>query len=266
MVGKRVLDIGPGGGVLLDLIEQEKPEVEAIGIDISANVIEALERKKQRESHRWHVMKGDALQLDQYVEPGTVDTVIFSSILHELYSYIERDGRRFNTDTVAAALHSAFQVLSPGGRILIRDGIMSEPESQTRRIRFLETDGVSWLERYAADFKGREITFERITNDEVMMPINDAMEFLYTYTWGEEAYVHEVQEQFGVFTPQAYEKCIRDTLGEQADIIMLRHFLQEGYTEALADRIVFMDEKGEPVSLPDSTCLIVIEKKSRVDA
>ncbi|KAA8786990.1 class I SAM-dependent methyltransferase [Paenibacillus amylolyticus] len=266
MVGKRVLDIGPGGGVLLDLIEQEKPEVEAIGIDISANVIEALERKKQRESHRWHVMKGDALQLDQYVEPGTVDTVIFSSILHELYSYIERDGRRFNTDTVAAALHSAFQVLSPGGRILIRDGIMSEPESQTRRIRFLETDGVSWLERYAADFKGREITFERITDDEVMMPINDAMEFLYTYTWGEEAYVHEVQEQFGVFTPQAYEKCIRDTLGEQADIIMLRHFLQEGYTEALADRIVFMDEKGEPVSLPDSTCLIVIEKKSRVDA
>ncbi|WP_145413099.1 class I SAM-dependent methyltransferase [Paenibacillus xylanexedens] len=264
MVGKRVLDIGPGGGVLLDLIEQEKPEVEAIGIDISANVIEALERKKQRESHRWHVMKGDALQLDQYVEPGTVDTVIFSSILHELYSYIERDGRRFNTDTVAAALQSAFQVLSPGGRILIRDGIMSEPESQKRRIRFMEPDGLGWLERYAADFKGRGISYERLSDDEVIMPINDAMEFLYTYTWGEEAYVHEVQEQFGVFTPQAYEICIRDTLGEQADIILLRHFLQEGYTEALADRIIFMDEKGKPVSLPDSTCLIVIEKKGMV--
>nr|WP_285888416.1 class I SAM-dependent methyltransferase [Paenibacillus polysaccharolyticus] len=265
MVGKRVLDIGPGGGVLLDLIEQEKPEVEAIGIDISANVIEALERKKQRESHRWHVMKGDALQLDQYMDSGTVDTVIFSSILHELYSYIERGGRRFNTETVAAALHSAFQVLSPGGRILIRDGIMSEPESQKRRIRFLEPDGLRWLERYAADFKGRGISYERISDDEVIIPINDAMEFLYTYTWGEEAYVHEVQEQFGVFTPQAYEKCIRDTLGEHADIIMLRHFLQKGYTEALEDRIVFMDEEGTPVSLPDSTCLIVIEKKGRRD-
>jgi SAM-dependent methyltransferase len=264
MVGKRVLDIGPGGGILLDLIEQEKPEVEAIGIDISANVIEALERKKQRESHRWHVMKGDALQLDQYVEPGTVDTVIFSSILHELYSYIERDGRRFNTDTVAAALQSAFQVLSPGGRILIRDGIMSEPELQKRRIRFLEPDGLRWLERYAADFKGRKITFERISDHEVMMPINDAMEFLYTYTWGEEAYVHEIQEQFGVFTPQAYEECIRETLGEQAEIIMLRHFLQKGYTEALAERINFMDEQGKPVSLPDSTCLIVIEKKGKM--
>ncbi|GAS81281.1 class I SAM-dependent methyltransferase [Paenibacillus amylolyticus] len=261
IVGKRVLDIGPGGGILLDLIEQEKPEVEPIGIDISANVIEALERKKQREGHRWQVMKGDALQLEQYVEPGTVDTVIFSSILHELYSYIELDGRRFNSDTVVAALRSSFRVLSPGGRILIRDGIMSEPEAQKRRISFLEADGMRWLERYAEDFQGRAIEYERVSDNEVVLPINDAMEFLYTYTWGEEAYVHEIQEQFGIFTPTAYENCIREALGEQAEIITFEHFLQEGYTEALGDRVIFMNEDGEPVPLPDSTCLIVIEKK-----
>lgn len=261
IVGKRVLDIGPGGGVLLDLIEQEKPEVEPIGIDISANVIEALERKKQRESHRWQVMKGDALRLDQYVQPGSVDTVIFSSILHELYSYIERDGRRFNTDTVVAALQSSFHVLSPGGRILIRDGIMTEPQEQKRRIQFLEPDGMQWLERYAQDFQGRQITFERIAENEAVLNINDAMEFLYTYTWGEEAYVHEIQEQFGIFTPSAYEDCIREALGEQAEIIKLEHFLQEGYTEALEGRIVFMKEDRQPAPLPDSTCLLVIEKK-----
>ncbi|MEK4273751.1 class I SAM-dependent methyltransferase [Paenibacillus sp. FSL R7-0026] len=261
IVGKRVLDIGPGGGILLDLIEQEKPEVEPIGIDISANVIEALERKKQREGHRWQVLKGDALQLEQYVQPGTVDTVIFSSILHELYSYIELDGRRFNSDTVVAALRSSFRVLSPGGRILIRDGIMSEPEAQKRRIRFLEPDGMRWLERYAEDFQGRAIQYERVSDNEVVLPINDAMEFLYTYTWGEEAYVHEIQEQFGIFTPTAYENCIRAALGEQAEIITLRHFLQEGYTEALGERMIFMEENGEPAPLPDSTCLIVIEKK-----
>ncbi|MGF9695769.1 class I SAM-dependent methyltransferase [Paenibacillus sp. MABNR03] len=261
IVGKRVLDIGPGGGVLLDLIEQEKPDAEPIGIDISTNVIEALERKKQREGHSWQVMKGDALQLDQYVQPGTVDTVIFSSILHELYSYIERDGRRFNTDTVVAALKSSFHVLSPGGRILIRDGIMTEPEDQKRRIRFLEPEGMRWLERYAQDFQGREITFERAAENEAVLNINDAMEFLYTYTWGEEAYVHEIQEQFGIFTPSTYENCIREALGEQAEIIRLEHFLQEGYNEALAERIVFMKEDGQPTPLPDSTCLIVIEKK-----
>jgi hypothetical protein len=31
----------------------------------------------------------------------------------------------------------------------------------------------------------------------VEMPVNDAMEFLYTYTWRPESYVHEVQGRFG---------------------------------------------------------------------
>lgn len=231
-----------------------------LGLDISVNVIEALKRKKQLEGHRWDVIKGDALQLEEFIEPGSMDTVIFSSILHELYSYIERDGARFNLHTVEAALQSAYHVLAPGGRIIIRDGIMTEPAEQRRRIRFLEPDGMEWLLRYAEDFAGRHIEVERVSEHEAILPVNDAMEFLYTYTWGAEAYVHEVQEQFGYFTPSQYEECIRRTLGSQAIIRESRHYLQEGYAEALAGRIEFTDEQGQPVPLPDSTCLIVIEK------
>ncbi|MBZ5797821.1 methyltransferase domain-containing protein, partial [Burkholderia contaminans] len=84
-------------------------------------------RKKQLEHRRWDVIKGDALRLEEFVETESMDTVIFSSILHELYSYIERDGKRFNSHTVEAALQSAYRVLAPGGRIIIRDGIMTEP-------------------------------------------------------------------------------------------------------------------------------------------
>lgn len=260
IVGERVIDIGPGGGVLLDLIEQELPHIQATGLDISANVIEALERKKQLEGHSWHVIKGDALQLSSYVKPGQADTIVFSSILHELFSYIEFEGRRFNHATIAAALVSAFEVLPVGGRIIIRDGIMTEPTTLNRRIRFLEADGLDWLHRYQNDFAGRKIQFEIVGDQEVQMPVNDAMEFLYTYTWGEEAYVHEVQEQFGYFTPSGYIDFIRSTLGDAALITENRHFLQEGYTEALTERILFLDEQGMPVPLPDSTCLIVIEK------
>lgn len=92
------------------------------------------------------------------------------------------------------------------------------------------------------------------------MPVNDAMEFLYTYTWGAEAYVHEVQEQFGYFTPSQYEAFIREHLGGQAQIEVFRHYLQEGYTEALRGRVAVMDEDGIEVPLPDSTCFIVIRK------
>jgi len=260
VVGEKVLDIGPGGGVLLDLLEEKLPHVRAIGIDISSNVIEALTRKKHAEARSWEVLQGDALALKDYVEPGSVDTVIFSSILHELYSYIPYNGSRFNRDTVAAALRSAFDVLSAGGRIIIRDGIMTEPDER-RIIRFLQPDGLAWLERYSRDFAGRKIAFERLSDTEAALPVNDAMEFLYTYTWGEEAYVHEVQEQFGYFTPSEYERFIRNTLGENAEIVVLRHYLQAGYTEALSDKIALFDAQGREVPLPDSTCFIVIERR-----
>lgn len=262
VTGRKVLDIGPGGGVLLDLIEQRMPEAVPVGIDISSNVIEALRQRKQREGRRWEVLQGDALNLKDYVEPGTVDTVIFSSILHELYSYVPLDGRKFNHDTVAAALASAFEVLADGGTIIIRDGIMSEPEEEMRRVRFLEADGMAWLERYAGDFAGRSIQYEPLGADEVRMPVNDAMEFLYTYTWGEEAYIHEVQEQFGYFTPSQYRAFIEQTLGGRASIEVFRHYLQEGYTEALENRVVIMDDNGQAVPLPDSTCFIVIRKEA----
>ncbi|MBT2290353.1 class I SAM-dependent methyltransferase [Paenibacillus albidus] len=260
ITGTKVLDIGPGGGVLLDLIEERMPDARPVGIDISSNVIEALQQRKQREGRRWEVLQGDALNLRDFVEPGTVDTVVFSSILHELYSYVPFNGRKFNHEILSAALRSAFEVLAEGGAIIIRDGIMTEPESLQRRVRFLETDGLSRLERYARDFAGRRIVYERIGDNEVLLPVNDAMEFLYTYTWGEEAYIHEVQEQFGYFTPAQYAAFIEKTLGEGARIEVFRHYLQAGYTEALQGRVVIMDEDGLQVPLPDSTCFIVIRK------
>ncbi|WCT56867.1 class I SAM-dependent methyltransferase [Paenibacillus kyungheensis] len=260
IVGETIIDIGPGGGVMLDLIEEEWSDKRAIGIDISENVIEALQRKKQLEGRSWEVMKGDALALREIVEPGSVDSVLFSSILHELYSYVPFNGHKFNLETVAAALSSAYDVLSTGGRIIIRDGIMTEPTGQKRRIQFLQDDGLSALERYAQDFVGRSIEYEVTGEQEVMMLVNDAMEFLYTYTWGEEAYVHEVQEQFGYMTPSQYRTFIEQTLGAQAHIVHLESFLQAGYTEALQPKVNITDEWGESVPLPDSTCIIVIEK------
>lgn len=260
IVGERVIDIGPGGGVLLDLIEERLPDKKPIGIDISTNVVEALSRKKQLGGHRWEVMQGDALHLKDYIEAGTIDTVVFSSIIHELYSYVPYNGSKFNYDTIAAALRSAYDVLSAGGRIIIRDGIMTDPPTLTRRLKFLQPDAIPCLERYSKDFAGRQIAYERLGDNEVRMPVNDAMEFLYTYTWGEEAYVHEVQEQFGYFTPNGYLDFIRLTLGDGARIVTSSHYLQAGYTEALADKVQLFDEQGNVVPLPDSTCFIVIEK------
>lgn len=258
--GHTVIDIGPGGGALMDLIESRYPEKKIMGVDISQNVIDALKRRKQLEKKSWDVKYSDALNLGEYFDKSQADTIIYCSILHEIYSYIEYEGRKFNFDTLKKALKSAFDILSVGGRIIIRDGIMTEPKEQYRRIKFLSSEGMEFLQRYVKDFKGREITYSVVGQNEVLMKINDAMEFLYTYTWGEDSYAHEVQEQFGYFTPSEYLAFIKDTLGDSAKVIELRHYLQEGYTLELAKKIEFFDEHRNKVNLPDSTCLIVIEK------
>lgn len=260
ITGNSIIDIGPGGGALMDLIEEKYPHKKVLGVDIAQNVLDSLRKKKQLENRRWDVLYGDALNLSQYIEKGTVDTIIFCSILHELFSYIEYNGKKFNHDTLAVAFRSAFEVLPSGGRIIIRDGIMTEPVEQKRIVKFLSEEGMEFLTRYSSDFKGREIEYHVVGQNEVLMPVNDAMEFLYTYTWGEKSYVHEVNEQFGYFTPSGFREFISTELGTRARIVEFKHYLQEGYTIALSQKIELFDEKRNRIRLPDSTCIVVIEK------
>ena len=259
MVGKNILDVGPGGGALMDLIEERDPSLNVYGIDISANVIDTLSKKKLKEKKAWNLVKGDALNLQDYFEKGSLDTIIYSSIIHELYSYIPYEGKKFNINTVIKALKSAYDILSVNGRIIIRDGIKTEPENQYRIIEFRNIEDLKILDRYCNDFKGRKITYEKIDNNKVKMLVNDAMEFLYTYTWGEDSYPLEIQEQFGYLTPSEYKKLILDNL-PHSKIIICEAYLQEGYEEHLLNKISIYDEKMNTVKLPNSTCITVIEK------
>lgn len=259
--GDLMLDIGAGGGVMLDLLAENHPNATVVGVDVATNVVEELNRRKFRENKSWFVKQADALDLKKYYRPGSVDTIVFSSILHEMYSYIPFNGKKFNPEVIAEALKSSFDVLSKGGRIIIRDGIMTEAKDQMRLLEFKEPNGMAFFKRYVNDFKGRTIQYEQIDENTVKLPVNDLMEFCYTYTWGEEAYPHEVQEQFGYFTPSEYRKVITETLGDAAQIIEFQHYLQEGYDEFLLPKVKVMDEYGKIVDLPDSTCFIVIEKR-----
>lgn len=259
IVGEKVLDVGPGGGALMDLIEEELPYLKVYGIDLAKNVIEILEEKKRKEKRKWNIVEGDALNLTKHFPSESIDTIIYSSIIHELYSYIEYEGKKFNIDTVIKTLKEAYAILSVGGRILIRDGIMTEPKDSMRVIEFFNKEDISILDNYCHDFRGREITYEKLDDNKVKLPVNDAMEFLYTYTWGDKSYAHEVQEQFGYLTPSEYQSLIEENL-RNAEIVYLEAFLQGGYEKNLLTKVAIYDEEMNIVKLPDSTCIIVIEK------
>lgn len=260
IIGNSVLDVGPGGGALLDLIEKRMPNLDIKGIDLSENVINELTKKKAIEGHVWNIIKGDALNLSKYFKNNSIDTIIYSSIIHELYSYIPYNGKKFNKETIRVALQEAYSILSIGGRIIIRDGIMSSPIDSYRIIEFNDKEDIKKLNRYINDFKGRTIVYEKVNDNTVKMLINDAMEFLYTYTWGEESYPLEVQEQFGYFTLEEYNTFIKEIL-PNSKIIASKSFLQKGYEENLLPKINIYDENMNVVPLPDSTSIIVIEKE-----
>lgn len=249
IVGTKVLNVGYDDTAFIDLIMDTYPDKKVQTISISNDFTNGLKRKKVKEN---------ILYLDKYYQKGSMDTIIFSSIIHELYSHIEFNNKKFNQETIIQALKSAYNLLKPKGRIIIRDGIMTD-KFVNRIIEFKNKEDIKILERFQKDFKGREINYKKLNETQVLMPINDAMEFLYTYTWGEKSYSLEVQEQFGYFTPKEYEKIILDSL-PKSNILYSRAFLQNGYSNHLEHKINFYDENYNTVDLPNSTYILVVEK------
>lgn len=257
--GNTIVDIGPGGGALMDAIVKRFPNKHVIGVDLSENVVQALQRRKFLENLSWEVIQGNALYLKDIFKPESVDTFIFCSNIHEIFSFNQIEGKRFQYASIKLTLSSAYRALKKGGRLIIRDGIMTN-SNQNRIIHFKDATDISILEDYVSAFEGRKIQYKKLDDSTVLMPINDAMEFCYTYTWGPDSFAQEVQEQFGYFTPKEYQDTITECFEGNCEFITLQHYLQDGYAEHLNEKIDFLDEDGIPTTLPDSTCFIVVEK------
>jgi SAM-dependent methyltransferase len=256
----RIVEIGPGGGVVLDLLEARFPTSEIVGIDLSREVVTALESRARSNGRHWRVVLGAAESLPELCKD--VDSVVFCSILHEVYSYTEP---RFALASVERVIRAAFATLRPGGRIVIRDGVM--PAAGTRRIKFVAPDSRTTFDVYVAQFEGRPIRYRELGNGLVELATADAMEFLYTYTWGPASFPYEVRELYGILEYGAYVTALIDWCGgpQHAEIVeipaALRSYLQPGYRDNLAGKIELTDEHGLAVELPDSNCLIAIERR-----
>ncbi len=96
MAGKKILDLGCGGGALVT--DLRTLQLDAQGIDIYLN--ESCKRLK-------HFIQGDAFQIPFQEESFDCLTSIFSVYCYEPTSRIER------------LLAESFRVLKPGGRLII---------------------------------------------------------------------------------------------------------------------------------------------------
>ena len=259
----RICEVGPGGGVVLDLLAAHFPDSEIIGLDASHQVVVSLEQRKKQTGARWNIIEGNAFDFLSYFEKESLHDVVFCSILHEIYSYIEADdGTRFHLESVERMLKSAFDALMPGGRILIRDGIM--PEHEPQLLTFLTDDAREFFDAFCREFKGRNIEYHWDGVDTVRIDSADAMEFMYTYTWGPESFPYEVREQYGIMTYPDYCRSVLDWLGPRARLIEIPAdealVLQPGYVTALQEKVRLRDASGKPAPFPPSNAILVIEK------
>jgi hypothetical protein len=208
---------------------------------------------------------GAAEVLPELVGSASIDTVVFCSILHEVYSYTERGGTQFHLESVRDVIRAAWTTLKQGGRIVIRDGVMPPPGK--RRIRFIAPDARSTFDLYVMQFEGRRIAYRELAPDRVELSTADAMEFLYTYTWGPASFPYEVRELYGILPYDDYVTAIVAWVGgtDAAKVVEipahLRSYLQPGYRDNLAGKIELTDEHDRAAELPDSNCLIVVEKR-----
>jgi SAM-dependent methyltransferase/nicotinamide mononucleotide adenylyltransferase len=191
----RIVDKGCGTGKLLVELSRRFPGAALVGVDLSRELLRRSDENTYAGGDVSLVL-GDAA--DQQVADGSADTVIFSSIMHEIYSYSGYDRGRIDR-----ALASAARELRPGGRLLIRDGISPDPREVL--LDLMDAPTAAQLDRFAREFKhGQGAACAPAERRDgavatVRLSAHAANEFLckkdYLKNWD-----IEVHEEYGVFT------------------------------------------------------------------
>lgn len=240
---KKILDVGCGSGILMQAIQAVNPDAKIVGIDINQSAVDTC------------VEQGLDVRnatLSDLVKSGeTFDCVIFSSVLHEFSSYDEK--APFSEKPIEDAIADASKITDKGGFIIIRDGIRVAESGMVElvKINFKNPEDAIWIERFKKEFPDYH---ESIPLEPGVLSLENAKEFLYTFTWGDKSWPREVQERFGIMTIENWEAMARRN-GFDIKNLMIS---AEEYKKYLKDKI----ETDGVVSrlLEETTMLLVAEK------
>lgn len=257
----KVLDVGAGGGEFtLALMELGN---EAYALDGSEEAVQHLKEKGvpayQNFSH----------EIAETFEPETFDSIVCSSIIHEIFSYgDDTENSAFTLGSVENSLNQFHQVMKEDGKLIIRDGVAPANRDEIITVLFKDLDGIRMANKYLEmiPFKADVSPAPRhkvgFVVDEARQTLTgDAgsiMEFLYTYTWGEGSYERETQELYGVFTLEEYVEFLE---AHGFNVLHAEEYLQEGYPAHLEEKVSLYRENGDVAPFPMSNCIIVAEKK-----
>jgi hypothetical protein len=265
----RIVEGGPGSGVVTELIRQAYPDSTINAVDISDDMIRRLHEKFAGDS-KVNVVKHDIVNYD----PGfLVDSYVHVSNIHEVFSV-------GGYEAVYAMLRNEYRHTRSGGVIDIRDGVQPPPE-----IVFVKpkTDfGAERFFKFIEGFKAvRNVKFQIGTVDPetlhwipgksgskidigksfIKMNSWSASELFSKYHYPEINLPVELTERFCIWTLDAYEKAL-EKVGYKithAETYLIPYLLENHYAMDF-DYYHLKDGVISNAPYPPSTMLLVGEK------
>lgn len=183
--GATVLDFGCGSG---EMSKNFSPE-SYVGYDLSVQMIDEASSR-----HPGYVFVSE-------LGDRTFDVVMFSSVLHEIYSY-----NNYSYRAVVDVLREVRQYLNDGGVILIRDGIMGVENGVTEYALRNTDDATAFLEVLNKDNPLPHNVF--ISDGKLVGKHRDVVAFLNVYTWGWDSLPREKFERVNFATNLDYNVMI----------------------------------------------------------
>ncbi len=144
--GSNILDVGCGSGVIMSEIEKINPKAKITGLDLNFDAIIKL----QQNHNNWNLIHEDFMKLNC----GNYDTIIFSSILHEISSYCEDTDKRFTEIPIKEAFYKTHELLDSDGVVIVRDGLLTDNDHKDNKliISFNNPLDKYWLDKFQSDF------------------------------------------------------------------------------------------------------------------
>jgi SAM-dependent methyltransferase/nicotinamide mononucleotide adenylyltransferase len=249
VVPGRIVDKGCGTGKLLVELSRRFPRSSLVGVDLSREFLRRCDENTYAGGDVRFLL-GEAAA--PAVEDASATTVIFSSVMHEIYTY-----SGYDLSQIDRALKSAARELGAGGRVLVRDGISPEPALWRMRLEDAATREA--FTRFAVEFKhGAGAAHEALSDGWVRIEAHLANEFLckkdYQKNWA-----IEVHEEYGALTLGGWREAMARA-GLQ--VVEARQYASRWIVEhRYAGHVQLCDDAGRAIDWPATNAVIVGEKK-----
>lgn len=226
---KTVVDVGSNQGELTRNVRKKYPKMKTVNVELTSQMNRIARHKDKQLKLDKNVVyrKGNALKLP--LNNNSVDVILFSRVLHEIYSYDspELNASKFSLDSIERCFTEASQKLKKKGLIIVKDPAKPEDynklvilsnfvdgyndfkksNEELQKANVTELRGLALLKRFCLDFEPAK-GYYFFSGNRCVMPKWLASEFIRHRKFNDTElhWKDEINEQYGIMTNAEYKK------------------------------------------------------------